>query len=264
MILYSNSAAAKAYVPYLQAVNNITESAKRLASGNKFASPVSGSGELGVADRMRLNITGQNALMSGMENASNYSSTQDEILSHVTDIVTRMTELAASAADPTKTTADRNALNTEFRSLDQEVQDLTGSQFNGRNLFGTATNVRYGVETSDVVTLSQVDLSALTFVTMSINSITTASAALISLKSRANSLNALRNISRGHYSRMQRLVSITQAYSSNLQSAEDSIRSVDIALETGSFTKQQVMLSAAQSILAQANNLPQGDLRFFQ
>jgi len=264
MILFSNPTQAKSYVPYNQLSRSIEWSAKRLASGNNFANPTDGTGELGVADRMRLTIVGTNAMISGMENAANYSATQDEVMNHVQDILTRLSELAASAVDPTKTTADRTALNTEFRSLNDEVNDLTGSQYNGTKLFGTATTIRVGVETSDVVNFSQVDLSALTFTTMSILSVTTASAALISLKSRATSLTQLRNIARGHYSRMQRLVSITQSYSANLQNSNDIIRDVDVARETGNFSKLQVMRSAAQSVIAQANNLTQGDLRFFQ
>ena len=42
-----------------------------------------------------------------MQNALGYCATQDEILANVGDMIARMAELAGSALDPTKATADR-------------------------------------------------------------------------------------------------------------------------------------------------------------
>lgn len=264
MIIQTNSPSEGAYVPYLSNINNLTKSAQRLATGSKFANVTDGTGDLGVADRMRANILGTNSLVTSMEDVAGYSSTQDEILGHVSDIVARMSELAAGAVDQTKTTADRNALNAELRALDTEIQGLaTTSQYNGTNLFGTTQTIRIGVETSDTITFSQVDLATLTFVAMSLNSFTTASAALISLKSRAASVNALRVTSRSQGARIERTLDFTRAYVSNLSNSESKIRDVDVAMETGTFTQKQVLVSSAQAVLAQLNNLSQGALRFF-
>ena len=265
MLIFANPAAAKAYVPFTDHMRNLTRSAQRLATGDNFANPNDGTGELGIADRMRLNITGTHEIISSLESAAGYAASQDEILGHISDITTRMSELAASSVDQTKTSAERTALNTEFRSLDLEVQELaSNSKYNSQALFGTTTTIRIGVETTDTITFSQVNLAALTFVAMSLLSFTTASAALISLRSRATSLTQLRNIARGHHSRVQRTISFSQNYVANLQQAENKIRDVDVAIEMGAYTKQQIQLQAAQSIIAQLNNLSQGDLRFFQ
>ncbi len=50
----------------------------------------------------------------------------------------------------------------------------------------------------------------------------------------------------------------------NLQSAESSIRDVDMAKEMMEFTKNNILTQASQSMLAQANQLPQGVLQLLR
>ena len=47
----------------------------------------------------------------------------------------------------------------------------------------------------------------------------------------------------------------------NLQAAESRIRDVDIAVETVSFTRTQILIQAGTAQLAQANALPQQALQ---
>jgi flagellin len=50
----------------------------------------------------------------------------------------------------------------------------------------------------------------------------------------------------------------------NLQSAESSIRDVDMAKEMMEFTKNNILTQASQAMLAQANQLPSGVLQLLQ
>lgn len=264
MIITNNVSAARAYVPYTQTLSNLQKSAQRLATGNKFANASDGTGELGVADRMQLDIVGTNSVIATMENAIGYSSTQDDILSAVADIITRMNELAASAVDATKTATDRSALDAEFRSLDSEIANYAlNSKYNGTNLFGTTT-IRVGIEATNTVSFSAVNLAQLTFTKMSVGTVAAASAALISIKGRIGSLAVLRNCARSHTSRVERTLAFTRGYVANLSNAEPKIRDVDLAVETGTFTQSQVMVQAAQSVIAQINQLSTNVLRFLQ
>jgi flagellin len=263
MIISNNNIANKAYTPYKNNVAQLGKVAQRLGTGKKYANASDGSAEISVAQRMKMNIAGTNKLFSGMSNALNLSKTQDEILGHVGDIVTRMTELATGAADPTKTAADRSVLENEFRALATEVADIAAdAKFNGGRLFETDRTVRIGMESTDVVALSQIRLSLLTFVNESVSTVAAASGTLISLKSRVGSLAVLRNKARGHAARLERVMGYTQDYVANLESSQSAITDIDVARESGEFTKKQVMLAASQSILAQANGLTQGALQF--
>jgi flagellin len=263
MIIQNNNLANKAYVPYQNNINYLARSAARLSTGRKFASAADGTGELGVAHRMRMNHKGANALLSGQQNARSLSQSQDEIMQQVEDVVTRMQELATSAVDPTKTVTDRTALENEFRALSTEVElTSANTQYNGGLLFQTARTVRLGVAASETMTLSAINLSNLSFTSLSVSTVATASAAIISLLGRAASLAVLRSRSRGHAARLERTLSFTQDYVANLSNAESAIRDVDVAKESGEFTKTQVTMAAAQAVLAQANGLTQGAMAF--
>ncbi|MCR6523194.1 hypothetical protein L6W14_03120 [Lysinibacillus sp. ACHW1.5] len=50
----------------------------------------------------------------------------------------------------------------------------------------------------------------------------------------------------------------------NLQDAESRIRDADMAKEMMGFTKNNILMQAAQSMLAQANQQPQGVLQLLQ
>ncbi len=50
----------------------------------------------------------------------------------------------------------------------------------------------------------------------------------------------------------------------NLQAAESDIRDVDMAQEMMQFTKNNILTQASQSMLAQANQLPQGVLQLLR
>jgi flagellin len=52
--------------------------------------------------------------------------------------------------------------------------------------------------------------------------------------------------------------------SENLQAAESLIRDVDMAKEMMEFTKNNILTQASQSMLAQANQLPQGVLQLLR
>lgn len=263
MIINNNNIAGKSYTNYSQNLQSLSESASRLSTGEKFANQSHGAGELGIAHRFRNNYVGTNALLSGFVNADSLVKTQDEILQSVEEIITRMQEMAATGVDPTKTDDDRDALEVEFRQLSTEVANVAlNAQFNGGRVFQTNRTLRVGMETGELMSLSQIQLSLLTFTSISLSTITTASAAIISLRSRAKSLVTLRAKSRSYSDRITRMLSYTRDYVANLSEAESALKNIDVAVESGNYTKKQVLLNSSQAILASANGLPQQALRF--
>lgn len=262
MFIKNNHIANQLYVPYQRTIGNLQRSARKLATGEKIPTLADGGGELGVADRWKQVMTGTEKLISGMENASGYLSTQDEVLSQATDVVQRMSELAASALDTSKSTSDRLALDSEFQALENEFSQLFQRQYNSVSLFGRSLSVRIGVTAGDTLVLSSVSLAAITFGSMTLSQLANASAALVSLTSRIGSLNLLKGQAGSNANEVNRTIDFTRQFVSNLQDAENSIRSVDLAVATGEFTKDQVVLAAAQSALAQSNGIIQSALQF--
>lgn len=61
--------------------------------------------------------------------------------------------------------------------------------------------------------------------------------------------------------RLEHTINNLGATSENLTAAESRIRDTDMAAEMMNFTKQNILMQAAQSMLAQANQQPQGVLQ---
>lgn len=262
MFIKNNQIANQLYVPYTKNIRNLGQSARRLSTGEKYPTTADGGGELGVADRWKAVISGTNKLVDGMENTMGYLAVQDESVVQATNILQRMNELSASALDLTKNTNDRIALDAEFQALENEYSTLYQRKYNGISLFGRSLDVRVGVTAGDTLTLSSISLAAVTFGSMALSQLASASSALISLTSRISSLNVFRAKAGNNSNEMTRVIDFTRQFTRQMGNAENFVRNIDIALEAGNFTKQQVILAASQSILSQANSLVQSGLQF--
>ena len=264
MLIQFNNIAGSAYACLNKSIRSLSASATRMASGCKFGDPSDGAGQIGPADLIRRRIAATNGILGGMQNGLGYSATQDEILSNVGDIIARMSELASSAVDPTKDTADRVSLNAEFVALSNEVAlEATSCKYNNLALFGTALTIRVGIESTATVSFSSVALGSLTFASMSLTTATAASTALSTLTKRTASLACLRVKSRAHYGRIERTLDATQTYLNSLNQTEAAITNVDFAKETSNFMKEQMIMNAGMAVIAQANQLILNTSRFF-
>lgn len=262
MFIKNNQIANQLYVPYTRNLRNLGQSARRLSTGEKYPTNADGGGELGVADRWQSVIRGTNKLVDGMENTMGYLAVQDESVVQAANILQRMNELAASSLDLTKNTNDRIALDAEFQALENEFSTLYQRKYNGISLFGRSVDVRIGISAGDNITLSTISMAALTFGSMALSQLASASSAILSLTARISSLNVFRAKAGNNSNEMTRVIDFTRQFVRQLGNAENFVRNIDIALEAGNFTKQQVILAASQSILSQANGLVQSGLQF--
>lgn len=262
MFIKNNHIANQLYVPYTKSIRALEKSARMLATGEKVPTVADGGGEMGVADRWQQKIRGTEKLVAGMESTSNYLATQDELLRQGVEILERMSELAASALDATKNTNDRIALDAEFQALENEFSQIHEKKYNGISLFGRSLDVRVGIDAADSLTLSTINLGGLVFTAMTLSQLASASAALISITSRISSLNKLKAKSGNNANEIERTIDFTRQHITNLADSENSIRGVDLAVTTAQFTKDQILLSAAQSTLSQSNGLIQSAMQF--
>ncbi|WP_107942116.1 flagellin [Metasolibacillus fluoroglycofenilyticus] len=118
----------------------------------------------------------------------------------------------------------------------------------GQNLFYTSTAAKAG---STVHAGSTVDLTSQTGAN---DAIATIDAALKSISDTRSNLGAVQN-------RLEHTINNLGATSENLTAAESRIRDTDMAAEMMAFTKNNILMQAAQSMLAQANQQPQGVLQ---
>ncbi len=262
MYVKNNSIANQLYNPYQQNIRGVSQSARRLSTGEKMPTAEDGGGELGVAEKWAQRHRGTSKLVDGMTNTLGFVRAQDETLNQVMDIAQRMSELTASALDISKTTADRIALDQEVAALNNEFSQLQDRRYNGISLFGNNVSVRIGLETTEKVTLTQISITTLSFTVLNISQLAVASVGLASINAKMQTLNRLRADVGNNANEVNRLIDYSRDQISHLKESESAVRDIDLATETGEFTKKQVLLAASQSVIAQSNGLTQSAQQF--
>jgi flagellin len=264
MRITHNSIVSQLFVPYEKNIRTLSATARRLATGEKIPTAADGAGELSLAERWEQRIRGNSQLIGGMVNTTGYTRTQDEALGAVNEIIQRMSELASTALDTTKSNDDRNSLDAEFQALIGELGELRSRQYNGINLFSNTLTVRINID-PDTLTISALSMQKQVYshlTGLDITTSATAEGALSDLTSVLMNLAGLRSRAGSSTNELERLIDFTRTEISEMRVAMDSVRNIDLAVETGKFTQQQVMLSASQSAIAQSNNIVQTALQF--
>ena len=91
-----------------------------------------------------------------------------------------------------------------------------------------------------------------------------ANEAIFKFERAINQISATRSKLGATQNRLEHTINNLQVTHENLSSAESRIRDADMALEMTEFTKNNILNQAAQAMLAQANQLPQGVLQLLQ
>ncbi len=91
-----------------------------------------------------------------------------------------------------------------------------------------------------------------------------ANMAIFKLGKAINDISSTRAKLGATQNRLEHTINNLQVTHENLSSAESRIRDADMALEMTEFTKNNILNQAAQAMLAQANQLPQGVLQLLQ
>ena len=174
------------------------------------------------------------------------------------------------------TTTERSYTDKEFQQLTSEITRISNSAaYNGMTLldggsnsFGTATGpsvLHIGAGSSATtdrlsITISAMTLSSLGLDTASVSSSSGALTALADIDTAIKSVNTMRSDMGAYVNRLEFAISNLSNQVYNTQDAESRIRDVDFAKETTEFTRAQILVQSATSMLAQANQVPQGVL----
>jgi flagellin len=191
-------------------------------------------------------------------------------LNEVSNILTRMRELAIQSANGTLSTTDRVTIGTEVGQLVSELDRIANSgEFNGlRLLDGTATttSIQVGINANETIDITLVDATTPTLGVnaVDVSTVTGANAALAVIDTAVDTINTARGNLGAAQNRLQSAVASIANVRENLSAAESRIRDVDVASETADLSRNSIMQQAAVSVLAQANVQPQIALKLLQ
>ncbi|HBA02678.1 MAG TPA: flagellin, partial [Clostridium sp.] len=196
--------------------------------------------------------------------------TAEGALNETHSILQRMRELAVQASNDTNVTADRSAIQTEINQLASEVTRIAEkTTFNNQVLLSGGLgdlNIQTGANSGDItkITLSDMDAGSLTIDALDVSDNAKANAAITSVSAAISVVSTFRANLRAYQNRLEHTINNLNVNSENLTAAESRIRDVDMAKEMMIFSKNNILQQAAQAMLAQANQQPQGVLQLLR
>ncbi len=262
-------------------INNsmVAKNLEKLSSGYQVNRAGDDAAGLAISEKMRAQIKGLEVAQVNAQDGISLIQTAEGALTEVHSMLNRMVELATKAANGTYEDEDREQLQKEITTLNAEIDRIAeNTNFNGKTLLSisaespatitlqigdtsgqnieilmtTMTSAVLGTATGDK--LSAVDISSLTGAQDAIQIINDA----ISMVSDQRAvLGAAQN-------RLEHTINNLGVTTENLTAAESRIRDTDMATEMMAYTKNTVLVQAAQAMLAQANTQPQSVLQLLQ
>jgi len=238
---------------------------QRLSSGYRVNSAADDAAGLAISESMKSQIRSYTVAQRNASDAQSMAQTAEGALGDVHDIMGRMRELAMQSSNGDLGTVDRGYINTEFKSLQNEVTRIQGSaKFNGKQLINATpatTTFQVGLNNtaSDqiAVTFGGVNLTAITANTTDLSTAAGALAALGTIDTAIQNVSTARSNFGTAMNRMDFATSNIQTMQLNITAANSRIRDVDVASETANLSRNQVLTQAGTAVLAQANQIPQ-------
>lgn len=123
------------------------DSMRRLSTGQRINGPGDDPTDYGISENLRSQIRNTDMARRNVENMADLIRTTDAWLQVGNDITMRMSQLATSAIDASKTDSDRDKLNQEYLQLKEELSRLSGSaRFNSLQIAGRDQMLTYDVD----------------------------------------------------------------------------------------------------------------------
>jgi flagellin len=256
-----------------------SKSMEKLSSGYRINRAADDAAGLGISEKMRGQISGLAQAQRNAEDGISLVQTAEGALGEVHSMLERVRDLKVQFNNGTLDTKDQDSIAGEVLEIAKEVKSiLDDTEFNGKTVFGgtDAFDFQVGANQSETIHMSATnmvssiangglsELVALAGGTAA--SVTTALTTGGTLAVISDIDAAIENVSkaRGQYgavqNRLEHRLANLATYQENLTASESRIRDVDMAAEMTKFTKLNILQQAGTSMLAQANQAPQGVL----
>jgi flagellin len=249
----------------------LNKSLERLSSGLRINKAGDDAAGLAISENMRGLIRSMNQSVRNANDGVSLIQTAEGSLNETSAILTRMRELASQSATGTVGSTERGYIQDEFSKLTAEIDRIAdATEFNGTKLLdgsqsGSGLSFQIGARNNSsndriTMTVNSAKSSAIGLSGASLANQTSAQSALDSIDTAIKNVSSLRGGLGAVQNRLQSTINNLQVAIENTSAAESRIRDVDVAAESASMTRAQILTQAGTSILAQANQSPQAAL----
>ncbi|AUJ25326.1 MULTISPECIES: flagellin Hag [Virgibacillus] len=273
MIINHNIAALNTHRQLSNNNGAVQNSLEKLSSGLKINKAGDDAAGLAISEKMRGQIRGLEMAQKNAQDGISLAQTAEGAMNETHAILQRMRELAVQSSNDTNTDKDRAELQKEVDQLAQALNDISeDTEFNTQKLLDGSFEATFhvGANKGQNLTLEIGKMSADELGVaegeggIDISSQEAADEAITTIQEAIDNVSAERSKIGAVQNRLQHTINNLGTSAENLTAAESRIRDVDMAKEMMNFTKDNILTQAAQSMLAQANQQPQGVLQLLR
>jgi flagellin len=250
---------------------------ERLSSGQRINRAKDDAAGLAIAESLKADSRIATVAIRNANDGVSIVAITDGAIGEITNILSRLAELAQQSANGVFSTGQRSALQLEFTALMSEIERIAlTTEFNGVKLLSGGSSVTFqvgfdgtsmsqitysGVQaTLSALGLSGAGTSAHTYSVNANSDIEAQSAARLALDAINDAIVSVtrnRGTLGAAESRLEISIANLQTARENFTAAESRIRDADVALEAAELTRLSILQQAGTAILAQANQQPQ-------
>jgi flagellin len=138
--LHTNAASLAAQNSLTRTQNSLSTSLTGLSTGYRINSAMDDAAGLQIATRLKSQTSGMAVAMRNTQNSISMLQTAEGALDEVSNILTRMKDLATQAADVSSTADDQKAMQGEYDALGKELGNIMkNTSFGGNKLLSAGT-----------------------------------------------------------------------------------------------------------------------------
>jgi flagellin len=244
----------------------LSTSYNKLSSGYRINTAKDDAAGLAISESLKSQVRSLTVAERNAGDAVSMAQTAEGALGEISTILIRLRELATQSANGALQSSDRSFIQTEFTNLQAEMKRImTSTRFNGQQLImsaaaevGFQVGINNATEDRITVTFGAVNLAQLTSTDTTLGgAASNARSALDVIDAGLTRVSTARARFGAVMNRLETTASNIQTVRLNLSAANSRIRDVDVAQESADQSRNQVLLQAGTSVLAQANQSPQ-------
>ena len=256
-------------------VNNrsMSKVMEQLSTGKRINGAADDAAGLAISNKMTSQIRGLNQAVRNANDGISMIQVAEGATTEVTNMLQRMRELGVQAINDTNTTKDRTAIKTEYQQLAKEIQRISNNtEWNTTKVANASANsaaFQVGANSSQTITVTFSDITALSGMTAVIDAATAASAGSVAdfagttisnLDTAICAIDSYRSTLGASINRLNYAADNLQNVSANTSASRSRILDTDYAQATTELARTQIIQQAATAMLAQANQQPQSVL----
>ena len=250
----------------------LAKTQNNINTGMKVASAKDNAAIFAIAQNLRSNVSGLNAVKQSIDNALGAADVAMAAGQAVSDLLIEMKEKAVAAADKGQDTTSRTALNDDFAQLRDQISSIVNNaSFNGLNAVKNSGSNIVAIlddKASSTLTIAaqNLSLSGTTLkiaATTKISTQTAAASAVTNLESSLKAVNAALSKLGSGAKRLEMQKEFVTKLSDTIETGIGNLVDADLAKESAKLQALQVRQQLGMQALSIANQQPSTVLSLF-